>query len=227
MKNWTALLAHFVRNNGDWEVFILRSLTPFGNAMEASIPLIIFMAAGLFSPGPNVVMLTASGARFGFRASLPHLLGVPIGTGLLGATSALGLNAVLLTWPGLKLGFQVAAALWILWLSWKMAQAGRAGKTQDQGRPFTFLEAIVFQAVNPKVWALTMAGAAAFGIGLAPHLEAGRMFLVVAVVNFAVCLFWTTIGHMLSRYLQSDKVWRIFMTVMAIVMAGTIFLIFA
>jgi threonine/homoserine/homoserine lactone efflux protein len=66
------------------------------------IALLLFVAAGLFSPGPNVVMLTASGARFGFRATLPHLLGVPIGTGLLAAASALGLSAILLAAPTLK-----------------------------------------------------------------------------------------------------------------------------
>ena len=79
--------------------------------MSASIPLIIFALVGLFSPGPNVVMLTASGARFGFRATLPHLLGVPIGTGLIAAASALGLSAILLAAPNLKLAFQILICL--------------------------------------------------------------------------------------------------------------------
>lgn len=194
--------------------------------MSASLPLIIFVIAGLFSPGPNVVMLTASGARFGFRATTPHLLGVPIGTGLLAAASALGLSAILLAAPTLKLVFQIGAALWILWLAWKTALAGRAGRAEDRGQPFTFREAILFQAVNPKVWAITLAASAGFGIGLAPHVEALRLFVVFAGVNLFVCLFWTTIGHLLSGFLQSDKVWRVFMTFMAVVMASTVVLIF-
>jgi threonine/homoserine/homoserine lactone efflux protein len=92
--------------------------------MSASIPLIIFAFVGLFTPGPNVVMLTTSGARFGFRATLPHLLGVPIGIGLIAAASTLGISAVLLAAPNLKLAFQILAALWILWLAYKTAQAG-------------------------------------------------------------------------------------------------------
>jgi|TARA_B110000908_G_scaffold79170_1_gene94880 threonine/homoserine/homoserine lactone efflux protein len=194
--------------------------------MSASIPLIIFALVGLFSPGPNVVMLTASGARFGFRATLPHLLGVPIGTGLIAAASALGLSAILLAAPNLKLAFQILAALWILWLAYKTAQAGRAGKAEDRGRPFRFHEAILFQAINPKVWAITLAASAGFGIGLSAPLEALRLLIVFSAVNLGVCLFWTTIGHLLSGFLNSERVWRGFMTTMAIVMATTVILIF-
>lgn len=192
-----------------------------------TVPLLLFVFAGLFSPGPNVVMLTASGARFGFRATIPHLLGVPFGTGVLAAGSALGLNTVLLALPALKLLFQTGAALWILWLAWQTASAGRSAKTEDRGVPFTFLQAILFQAVNPKVWAITLVASAGFGIGLAPQQEALRLFAVFAGVNLGACLFWTTIGHLLSDYLRSEKIWRVFMTVMAAFMASTVVLIFS
>ncbi|MEZ8014660.1 MAG: LysE family translocator [Ascidiaceihabitans sp.] len=195
--------------------------------MSASFPLILFVLVGLFSPGPNVVMLTASGARFGFRATLPHLLGVPIGTGLLGAISGLGLGTILLTAPTLKFTFQIIAALWILWLAFRTAQAGRAAKSEDRGRPFRFHEAILFQAVNPKVWAIALAASAGFGMGLSTPLEAFRLFIVFSTINLAVCLFWTSIGHMLSSTLNDPKVWRIFMTTMAALMAATVVMIFA
>mgnify|MGYP006104673849 CR=1 FL=1 len=195
--------------------------------MSASFPLILFVLVGLFSPGPNVVMLTASGARFGFRATLPHLLGVPIGTGLLGAISGLGLGTILLTAPTLKFTFQIIAALWILWLAFRTARAGRAAKSEDRGRPFRFHEAILFQAVNPKVWAIALAASAGFGMGLSTPLEAFRLFIVFSTINLAVCLFWTSIGHMLSSTLNDPKVWRIFMTTMAALMAATVVMIFA
>jgi threonine/homoserine/homoserine lactone efflux protein len=194
--------------------------------LSASIPLILFVLAGLFSPGPNVVMLTAAGALFGFKPTIPHLLGVPIGTGLLAAFSALGLSAVLLAMPTLKLVFQIVAALWILWLAWRTAQAGRASKAQDRGRPFTFQEAILFQAVNPKIWAVTLAASASFGIGLPPHIEALRLFVVFTIINLCVCLFWTTVGHLLSGFLSSPKVWRRFMMLMAVLLASTVIMIF-
>ena len=138
----------------------------------------MFVLAGLFSPSPNVVMLTASGARFGFKATIPHLLDVPFGTGILAVGSAFGLSTLLLTLPALKLLFQTGAAIWILWLAWQTASAGRSAKSEDRGAPFTFFQAIIFQAVNPKLWAITLAGSAGFGIGLTPHHEALRLFTV-------------------------------------------------
>ena len=145
---------------------------------------------------------------------------------MLAAGSALGLSTLLLTLPALKLLFHTGAALWILWLAWQTALAGRTERTQDRGRPFTFRQAILFQAVNPKIWAITLAASAGFGIGLAPQQEALRLFVVFAGINLGVCLFWTTLGHLLSDVLHSENVWRVFMTVMAAVMASTVFLIF-
>jgi len=188
--------------------------------------LVIFVFAGLFSPGPNVVMLLASGARFGFRATVPHLLGVPIGTGILAAASAMGIGGLLFALPALKIFFQIVAALWILWLAWRTAQAGRAGRAADQGVPFTFFQAIAFQAVNPKVWAIAIAASAAYGSGLPPHMEALRFFAIFAGLNLLVCLFWTTVGASLSNLLGSDAIWRVFMTCMALLMAASAFLIF-
>lgn len=194
--------------------------------MSSSLPLLMFVLVGLFSPGPNVVMLTASGARFGFRATLPHLLGVPIGTGLIAATSALGLGVILLSMPKLTLVFQIGAAIWILWLAWKTAQAGRAGRAAGSGKPFTFIEAILFQIINAKLWAVAIAASAGFSIGLSPPAEAFRLFAAFSCLNLAVCLFWTTAGHLLAGLLQSDTNWRRFMLVMALVMASTVIMIF-
>lgn len=194
--------------------------------MTSILPLAIFAFAGLFSPGPNVVLLTTSGARFGFRATVPHLLGVPIGTGMIAAASALGVGTLLLAAPTLKLSLQILAALWILWLAWRTAQAGRVSKAKGKGRPFTFIEAILFQAINPKIWAVTLAASAGFGIGLSPEWEALRLFTVFAAINLGVCLFWTGVGHMLSRFLSDPRIWRSFMRVMALLMAASAGLIF-
>jgi threonine/homoserine/homoserine lactone efflux protein len=153
-------------------------------------------------------MLTTSGARFGFRATLPHLLGVPIGTGLLAAASVLGVQSVLFALPTIEFTIKVISALWILWLAWKLINASRA-KAQDRDRPFTFFQAVLFQVVNPKVWA-----------------EAVRLFLGFSLINLFVCLFWTSAGHVMAGYLQRPVIWRTFMTVMAAMMASSAALIF-
>lgn len=168
----------------------------------------MFIFAGLFSPGPNVVLLTTSGARFGFWATLPHLLGVPIGTGFLAAASVLGVQSVLFAAPMMDFTIKVISALWILWLSWKLINASRA-TARHRDRPFTFYESVLFQVVNPKVWA-----------------EAARLFLGFGIINLFVCLFWTWAGHLLAGYLQRPIIWRTFMTVMAAMMASSTALIF-
>ena len=193
--------------------------------LAASLPLFLFIFAGLFSPGPNVVMLTTSGARFGFRATLPHLLGVPIGTGLLAAASVLGVQSILFALPAIEFTIKLISALWILWLSWKLINASRA-KAQDRDRPFTFFQAILFQVVNPKVWAVALAASAGFSIDLNIWAEAARLFLGFSLINLFVCLFWTTAGHLLAGYLQRPVIWRTFMTVMAAMMASSAALIF-
>ena len=176
--------------------------------LAASLPLLLFIFAGLFSPGPNVVMLTTSGARFGFRATLPHLMGVPIGTGLLATASVLGVQSILFALPAIEFTIKLISALWILWLSRKLINASRA-KAQNSDRPFTFSQAILFQVVNPKVWA-----------------KVARLFLGFSLINLFVCLFWTSAGHLLAGYLQRPVIWRIFMTVMAAMMASSTALIF-
>ena len=170
-------------------------------------------------------MLTTSGARFGFRATLPHLLGVPIGTGLLAAASVLGVQSVLFALPTIEFTIKVISALWILWLAWKLINASRA-KAQDRDRPFTFFQAVLFQIVNPKVWAVALAASAGFSIDLNIWAEAVRLFLGFSLINLFVCLFWTSAGHLLASYLQRPVIWRIFMTTMAAMMAGSAALIF-
>ena len=170
-------------------------------------------------------MLTASGARFGFRATLPHLLGVPIGTGLLAGASVLGVQSILFALPMMEFTIKTISALWILWLAWQLIHAQRA-KSQDRGRPFTFFEAILFQIVNPKVWAVALAASAGYSIDLNIWAEAARLFLGFSIINLFVCLFWTSAGHLLAGYLQNPVIWRTFMTIMATLMASSAALIF-
>ncbi len=194
--------------------------------LAASWPAIVFVFAGLFSPGPNVVLLTASGARFGFRRTVPHLLGVPLGTAMIAALAALGVGSIVLAEPALALAFKLASAAWILWLAWRTAQAGRVGRSADRGRPLTFLEAVSFQAINPKVWAVAFAASAGFGIGLSPWAEAARLAAIFGLLNIGVCLFWSYAGHLLSGLLSDERIWRRFMRLMAGIMAATAVLIF-
>ncbi len=187
-----------------------------------------FMCLGLFSPGPNVIMLTASGARFGFRRSLPHLFGVVIGVGVIGAVTGLGVGALILANPELALVLKSLAAGWILYMAWNYFNATRrpAAQAKDDGKPMTLLQAALFQWINPKVWAVAFAASAGYGAGLGPVLESARLATAFSGVNLFVCLFWTSAGALLTTLLSSPARWKVFMRIMAVLLALSALMVF-
>ncbi len=189
-------------------------------------PLYAFVFAGLFSPGPNVILLTASGARFGFRRTLPHVLGVAAGVGVTSGLTALGMGALLLTLPGLTLGLKLAAAGWILWMAWKLLTAARAARREAGDKPWTFLQAVLFQWVNPKVWAIALAASVGYSAGLPPLQEAARLASAFSGINLFVCLFWSFAGLLLTYLLTSDRAWSLFNGAMAALLAGSAIMVF-
>ena len=190
-------------------------------------PLYLFVFAGLFTPGPNVILLTASGARFGFRPTLPHVLGVAVGVGFVAAAMALGVGAILLALPGLKLAFQIVAVAWIWWMAWKLLRARGGAAGSDRDRPFTFAEAVLFQWVNPKIWIVALAAASGYASTLSPGWEAARIGTAFSGINLFVCLFWTFAGTLLAYLLTTPLAWRIFTTVMAAALAASGAMVFA
>lgn len=189
-------------------------------------PLYAFVFAGLFSPGPNVILLTASGARFGFRPTLPHVLGVAFGVGIIAALAGLGIAALLEARPGIEAILKLAAASWILWMAWKLWTTNRAVRAEGRDRPFTFVEAVLFQWVNPKVWAVALAASSGFALGLPPAREALRLATAFSGINLFVCLFWTFAGSLLAWLLATGPAWRTFMRIMAGLLAISALMVF-
>lgn len=188
-------------------------------------PLYGFVFLGLFSPGPNVILLTASGARFGFRPTLPHLAGVVVGVGITAGLTGAGIGAALATMPRLEILLRIAAAGWILYMAWRLWFARRPD-ADPAARPMSFIEAVLFQWVNPKVWAVALAAASAYPGGLSPLWEGLRLGSAFSGINFGVCLFWTTAGALLAYLLQSPLAWRVFNRIMATALAGFAVLLF-
>lgn len=184
-----------------------------------------FVFLGLFSPGPNVILLTTSGARFGFRATVPHLLGVALGCGVIAFVTGLGLGVLLETYPALRVTLTVIAAFWILWMAWKLWTA-RPKAPEPHERPFSFVEAILFQWVNPKIWAVALSASAMIA-DLTPLGLAATLGIAFSTINLGVCLFWTSAGSLLRNLLTDPIRWRVFMRTMAIALAlfsGLVFL---
>ena len=181
-------------------------------------PLYPFLLFGLFSPGPNVVLLTRSGARFGIIASVPHLLGVVLGVGIIAGVVALGLGAIILAQPTLQLALKILSGGWILFMAYQLWKSTPKA-SGDAERPMRFFEAVLFQWVNPKIWALAFATMGAFPSGAGPVGEAVRLGTAFSGTNFLVLSFWTAFGTLLARLLNTPSAWRVFNRVMASALA--------
>lgn len=187
-----------------------------------------FVFLGLFTPGPNVIMLTSSGVRFGFRRTLPHLFGVVIGVGITAAVTAAGVGAIVLASPVLNLVLKLGAGAFILWMAWGHWRASarpRSAADPDE-KPLSFLGAVLFQWINPKVWAIAFAASAGYGGGQALWFEAARLGTAFSAVNLGVCLFWTAAGTLLTALLSTPAAWKIFLRTMSVLLALTVLMLF-
>lgn len=176
-------------------------------------PLQLFVFAGLFTPGPNVILIIASGAQFGLRRTLPHVFGIVIGVGIIGLVSGLGVGVVLTQFPIFKSILQVIAVLWILWMAtglWRSTSVSDAATSQ----PMTFTQALLFQWVNPKLWAIALSGSS-FLIEYSVIKQSLHLGLTLSITNLFVCFFWACFGQLLSGLLEAGKPRIMFIRIMA------------
>lgn len=188
--------------------------------MTDLLPLYGFVFLGLFSPGPNIILLTASGARFGLHRTWPHIFGVAVGVAITSAITGLGLGAVLLAWPSLRLVLSLIAAGWILYMAYRLWFA-TAGPAKANDRPFTLVEAVLFQWVNPKIWAVALAAMVYVPADFPPTATALALGHAFGGINLCVCTFWTFAGSLLTYLLSTPRAYRIFMRIMAVMLAAS------
>ena len=191
--------------------------------LDTAVALVSFAFVASITPGPNNIMLTASGVNFGFTRTIPHMLGIGAGFMALLLAVGFGLGAVFTLFPPLKTVLKVAGAVYMLWLAWKIAQAGGGGDgAQPPGRPLTFWEAVAFQWVNPK--GVVMA-AGAMAIYVRPdHLAADvvAVTLVFGLVNVPSVGTWAAFGHVLRNALREPAKLRLFNIAMALLLVASI-----
>ena len=185
----------------------------------------VFAFVASVTPGPNNLMLLASGMNFGFRASIPHILGVSCGFFALVVSVGLGLGEVFTRYPQAHVVMKWAGAIYLLYLAWRIAISG-APSTEDsaatRGRPVGFVGAVMFQWVNPKAWVMA-AGAFATYIPAAPSAA-----LVVAIaalfatINIPCISGWAVFGARLRRWLREPRYARAFNVGMAVLLVASL-----
>jgi threonine/homoserine/homoserine lactone efflux protein len=173
------------------------------------------------TPGPNNVMLTASGANYGFRRTLPHLFGVTIGHTAQTIAVCAGLGAIFLRWPGLQTALQWIGAAYLVYMGWRLLGSGDP-KSSHAARPITFLEAAGFQLLNPKAWVMSLTTASLF---MPPDvgLLAGCAYVaaMMVVINWPCIALWALFGSSLRAQLARPGRRLAFNAVMAVALAGT------
>jgi len=173
------------------------------------------------TPGPNNVMLTAAGANFGFRRTIPHMLGISAGCAVQLLAVCAGLGALFMKWPVLQTGLQWVGAAYLLWLGWKLLRSGEVaeGKAPE---PVTFLQAAAFQFVNPKAWVMSLSAVSLFlprDIGIVPAIT--YLLGMMVLINLPCIGVWALFGSSLRTVLHRRAARLAFNISMAVALVAT------
>jgi threonine/homoserine/homoserine lactone efflux protein len=179
------------------------------------------------SPGPNNVMVTASGANFGFRETLPHMFGVAFGFPAMLVCVGIGFGAVLAIHPEIQTVLQFIGGAYLLVLAWRIARAGEVVVGTPTARPMRFLEAAAFQWLNPKAWLIAVG---ALGTYAPADEPLASNLLIMGMIFVAACFpslgVWTLIGTGFGRLLSTRRAMRAFNICMALLLVASLALVF-
>ena len=193
--------------------------------LSIALPFFYLQFIASMTPGPNNVMLTASGMNFGYKRTVPHILGVMAGFFTLIHVSAFGVGALYQSFPQIEWVLKGVGSAYLLYLSYKIATAGRVGlkdKTKKTTRPMKFFEALAFQFINPKgvVFSITLIGL------LPPDLDLIKVLSIISVSTLitSACSTntWTIFGKIIAEIFRDDKARHIINVVLALMLLATI-----
>jgi threonine/homoserine/homoserine lactone efflux protein len=190
--------------------------------LDIFLALVLFSTVMAFTPGPNNIMLAASGVNFGFARTLPHMAGITLGFFALLAACGAGLGLVFAAVPDLQLVLKIAGAAYMLFLAFKVATAHLSDDGAKPARPFTFLQAAAFQWINPKA---LIACLSAIALYVRPGHERSDFPVMLAVLMAATVLStstWAGFGVGLRRLLREPQHARIFNLAMALLLVASI-----
>lgn len=183
-----------------------------------------FAFVSSITPGPNNLMLMASGANFGFRKTVPHMLGIGIGFTVMILLVGAGLMQIFDAFPIAHTILKVFSVAYLLYLAWKIANATppKTGTDAEKGRPFTFTQAALFQWVNPKAWTMALTAITVY----APDrslLAVALVALIFGIINLPSVSTWTIMGQQMARFLTSPAKLRTFNWTMAILLVASLY----
>ena len=169
------------------------------------LPFVTYTFVMSITPGPNNVMLTASGARFGFRRTLPHILGIVCGFIVQLLAVCAGLSTLFARWPALQSTLAWVGAAYLVYLGWQMLGRGDA-QSRAAHEPVSFGQATFFQFLNPKAWVMSITAATLFlPHDLGPLVSGAYMAGVMEVIGVPCMMVWALFGTSLKRFIGAPR----------------------
>ena len=200
--------------------------------MDISLILAISLFGFVMSvtPGPNNIMLLASGAQFGYQKTLPHILGILIGIASMLVLSLLGLGLVFERYPILYDALKIVGTIYLFWLAWKVATASTDVNSlnvkKTKTKPMSLLNAILFQYVNPKAWAMTIGSISSFTLAGEHYVESGLWIMFCfATTGFVAISLWAYLGVNIAERLTTSTRKKVFNYTMGLMTVATLFFI--
>jgi len=196
-----------------------------------NVELLVAIASFAFitsvTPGPNNIMLTASGANFGITRTLPHIAGIVFGIALMNILIGLGLGAVFQQYPVIQKVLKIGGSAYLIWLAVKLLRFSYVDEGGDsEGRPFSFLQAATFQYINPKAWVMVISANASFTLsGDLYWISVGLIIGLFILIGPPSVMVWTIFGQVIRQYLRNPAFLKGFNTFMASLTAMCIFFI--
>ncbi len=204
--------------------------------IEQLIALMGFVVVMTGTPGPNNMMLLASGANFGFRRSIPHILGITIGCQILLLSIALGLGQLLTRFPILEMVLKILCGGALLYLTWMLIKPAFAptpvvvqsdkDHTPVVTKPLSFWQAAMFQWVNPKAWMMMLTAIATYTQPQTMWANTLMIGFLFAVLGMPVISMWNLFGASLRAFLLDPLKARVFNLVMGVLLLGSMYPLF-
>lgn len=189
-------------------------------SLELILAVTLFAFVTSVTPGPNNIMLTASGANFGFKRTLPHIAGIITGMGLLNVSVGLGLGALFTQFPVLQQVLRIVGSAYLLWLAYKLLSFSAISDKKTEGKPFSLVQAAAFQYINPKAWIMVISANASFSlIGDGYWWSVVMITTIYAVVGTPSIMVWAGFGQYMRQFLGQQNVLRLFNISMAVLTA--------
>jgi threonine/homoserine/homoserine lactone efflux protein len=184
--------------------------------------LVLFAFVSSVTPGPNNALLWASGLQFGFRATLPQILGTAAGIGVLAVAVAAGLGAVVTGLPEVEFALKLLGSLYLLFLAFQLA-GGAALQRAQIARPIRVHEAAAFQFLNPKAWLFALAAVSTFRPTSVPVAIGSAIVIVtMVVVVLPTASIWAAGGTALQRLTARRRAHRAMNGALALLLAASI-----